>query len=191
MKLNLGCFDKKLPGFVNVDIRQDVDPDMVDDAFRLERFEDNSADEIYSSHMLEHLSRKDGKQAIQRWFQVLKPGGVLRLAVPDIEAAMRRYLYTGNLSELDCLIFGSQKHQFDFHYAGYDFSTLSSLLRSEGFEDVKRWNWWEETPYRYIDDFSHAYLPSDKPDIALSHGRVIKQGGLLVSLNVEGTKPNV
>ena len=39
MKLNLGCFNKQLPGFVNVDIREDVKPDVVDSAFTLKKFE--------------------------------------------------------------------------------------------------------------------------------------------------------
>ena len=55
MKLNLGCFNKQLPGFVNVDIREDVKPDVVDSAFTLKKFENNSVEVVYASHMLEHL----------------------------------------------------------------------------------------------------------------------------------------
>ena len=47
MKLNLGCFNKKLPGFVNVDIREDVNPDVVDNCFTLEKFDNDSVDLIY------------------------------------------------------------------------------------------------------------------------------------------------
>ena len=44
IKLNLGCFDKKLPGFVNVDIREDVNPDVLDNAFTLDTFDKDSVD---------------------------------------------------------------------------------------------------------------------------------------------------
>jgi predicted SAM-dependent methyltransferase len=188
VKLNLGCYDKKLPGFTNLDIRPECDPDVVDDAFKLETFENSSIQEIYSSHMLEHLSRDDSKKALCLWYDKLQKGGVLRLAVPDMEAVLKRYIYTGNLRELENLIFGSQRHSFDFHYMGWDFKTLKEDLEEVGFASVSKWNWWEIDPYRYVDDFSHSYLPSDSPDIALSHGRVIKGEGKLMSLNVEAYK---
>jgi predicted SAM-dependent methyltransferase len=44
VRLNLGCYDKQLPGFTNVDIRADVNPDLVDDAFELEKIADGSVD---------------------------------------------------------------------------------------------------------------------------------------------------
>ena len=50
MKLNLGCYDRKIDGFINVDIREDVEPDVPDDVFKLEKFEKNSADLIYACH---------------------------------------------------------------------------------------------------------------------------------------------
>lgn len=188
MKLNLGCYDKQLPGFVNVDIREDVNPDIVDDAFKLQKFENNSVDEIYCCHMFEHLTLDQANLALKRWYEVLKEGGILRLSVPDMDATMRRYLYTGDLKEVRALIFGSQKHQFDYHYTGWDFKTLSEALYSHYYSSVHIWNWWNVLPYRYIDDFSKAYLPSDSPDIALSHGRVIKGGGMLMSLNIAAIK---
>lgn len=191
MKLNLGCYDKKLPGFVNVDIREDVRPDVLDNAFTLEKFDDDSVDEIYCCHMFEHLTLEQAEAALQRWYDVLKDGGKLRLSVPDMEATMRRYLYTGNLEEVRALIFGSQKHEFDYHYTGWDFKTLSSALYRNGFHVLHRWDWWKTAPYRYIDDFSKAYLPSDSPDIALSHGRLLKGNGMLMSLNVVGYKGGI
>lgn len=188
VKLNLGCFDKKLPGFVNVDIRQECNPDVVDDAFSLNTFEDESVDLVYASHIYEHLPRDKARGALQTWFRVLKPGGILRLAVPDFDAIVRRYIYTGDYNEIKCLLFGSQKHPFDFHYECYTYEYLKFKLESVGFEEVGKWNWYDTDPHRYIDDFSSSYLPSDSPDIALSHGRVIMGKGTLMSLNVECVK---
>lgn len=190
--LNLGCFDKKFPPpFINIDIREDVTPDIVDNAFVLNRFGDNSIDLIYCSHMFEHLKPVDASKALDVWFKKLRNGGILRLAVPDFKAICKRYILTDDLSELDKLIHGSQKHDFDYHYASYDFNKLKTLLEIHGFIDVKLWNWWEVDPNRYIDDFSKAYLPSNAPDIALSHNRLLKNSGLLMSLNIEAKKVNV
>ena len=58
MKLNLGCGDKILPGYVNVDVaesRAGKRPDVLCDLHRLTPFEDNSADEILSVHVVEHF----------------------------------------------------------------------------------------------------------------------------------------
>ena len=188
MKLHLGCFHKKLPDFVNVDIREDVNPDVVDDAFTLKKFENNSVDLIYTCHMLEHLNYEQVKEALKRWYEVLKPSGILRIAVPDFEALCKRYIYTGNIQEVKHSVSGSQKHDFDYHYNIFDEQSLTQQLEDIGFEDVHRYDWWK-TEHSHVDDFSHAYLPSDTPDIALSHGRLLEGKSMLISLNVEGRKP--
>jgi SAM-dependent methyltransferase len=47
---------------------------------------------VYSSHVLEHLAPRDGEALMREAYRVLKPGGVLRLAVPDLERICRDYL---------------------------------------------------------------------------------------------------
>ncbi|MCK6639822.1 MAG: methyltransferase domain-containing protein [Bacteroidia bacterium] len=53
---------------------------------------DNSADVVYHSHVLEHFSAENGKSFIQECFRVLKPGGIIRIAVPDLENIVKEYL---------------------------------------------------------------------------------------------------
>ena len=53
---------------------------------------DGSADGVYASHVLEHLSRQDCVTALKNTWRILKPGGVFRLIVPDLEARARVYL---------------------------------------------------------------------------------------------------
>jgi predicted SAM-dependent methyltransferase len=188
MKINLGCYDKKLPGFTNIDIRPEANPDIVDDAFELKTISNNSVELIYSSHMLEHLNYEDAKSALKLWYSKLIDGGILRLAVPDFEAICKRYIYTGNINELLHSICGSQKHDFDYHYNVFDETRLRNLLLEAGFKSVSKYNWWERTPHNYCDDFSQSYIPATERTIALSHGRVIHGQAILMSLNLEAIK---
>ena len=60
-------------------------------------FENNNFDLVYHSHLLEHFTKDDGEKMIEECFRVLKPGGVLRIAVPDLEQIIKNYL---NLLEI-------------------------------------------------------------------------------------------
>lgn len=53
---------------------------------------DGSADAVYASHVLEHLSRTDVVVALANTYRILKPGGVFRLIVPDLHWRVTRYL---------------------------------------------------------------------------------------------------
>jgi predicted SAM-dependent methyltransferase len=55
-------------------------------------FGDNSFDFVYHSHVLEHFSKSDGDRLIKECYRVLKPGGILRVAVPDLEVIVRNYI---------------------------------------------------------------------------------------------------
>ena len=47
---------------------------------------------MYHSHVLEHFSKEDGVKLMQECFRVLKPGGIIRIVVPDLERIARGYL---------------------------------------------------------------------------------------------------
>lgn len=51
-----------------------------------------SVDAVYSSHTLEHLSREDGRRFLRECHRVLKPGGLIRIIVPDLRQAVTEYL---------------------------------------------------------------------------------------------------
>ena len=183
-KLHLGCFHKKIHGFTNVDIREDVQPDLVDDVFKLENVENESVDLIYACHVLEHANRQEASEAMKRWFSVLKKGGILRLAVPDLQAVFEHYICHKDLKLLECFLYGSQKHPYDFHYSGWDFKLLETDLTKAGFSSVERYDW-RDTEHFYIDDYSQSYLPK------ISYTSRQKRGiieGKLMSLNVEAVK---
>jgi predicted SAM-dependent methyltransferase len=55
-------------------------------------FPEGSFDVVYHSHVLEHFSKADGLRLLKRCRQVLRPGGTLRVAVPDLERIVQLYL---------------------------------------------------------------------------------------------------
>lgn len=183
-KLHLGCYHKKIHGYINIDIREDVKPDLVDDCFVLSKIKDNSVDVIYTCHMLEHCKRKDYKSALQRWHTILKSGGTLRISVPDFEALAKYYLETKDMKAIENCVFGSQKHDYDYHYLGFSEDSLRQDLESIGFTNVHRYDW-RTTDHFFIDDYSQCYLPKISYATRRPEGKI---EGTLVSLNIEATK---
>lgn len=95
VKLNLGCGDKILPGYVNVDVaetRAGKRPDVLCDLHHLAPFEDNSADEILSVHVVEHFWRWEVVDVLKEWVRVLKPGGLMVLECPNLKSACETFL---------------------------------------------------------------------------------------------------
>ncbi len=72
LKLHLGCGEKYLEGYVNIDFPQSehsvLTPkvDMYHD-IRTLQYPDNSVDEIQSHHLFEHFSRTDALKLLFRW----------------------------------------------------------------------------------------------------------------------------
>ena len=64
-------------------------------------FEDSAAELVYSSHFLEHIPRDQVAPFLQECWRILKPGGVLRIVVPDLENLCRTYLYHRDQGEHD------------------------------------------------------------------------------------------
>ncbi len=184
MKLHLGCYHKKIHGFINVDIRSEVNPDLQDDVFQLSSIKNNSVDLIYCCHVLEHAKIKEAEQALKRWNEILKPGGVLRIAVPDLEAVFKYYSTTRNLRELKSFLHGSQKHPYDIHYSGWDFKTIKEDLEASGYTNIRRYDW-RDTEHFYVDDYSQSYLPNISYKSRRKEDTI---SGTLMSLNVEATK---
>jgi SAM-dependent methyltransferase len=70
-----------------------VDPDAI--VWNLSRgipFPDETFDVVYHSHLLEHIDREGAPGFLQECLRVLKPGGLIRIVVPDLEFLTRRYL---------------------------------------------------------------------------------------------------
>lgn len=61
------------------------------------KFAENSISFIYSSHLLEHLYLYEAKKLLENSFRILKPGGVLRLALPDYHDFISQYILNSSI----------------------------------------------------------------------------------------------
>lgn len=86
MKINLGCGYRKLPGFVNIDNRAEVEPDLVCNGLNLP-YEDSTVDEVRAFDYLEHIPIGQTIDQINEIWRVLKPGGTLTHQTPSTEGA--------------------------------------------------------------------------------------------------------
>jgi len=130
MKLNLGGGNQKIPGFINVDRLNGQE------AYPLPAYADGSVDEIRASHILEHFGHREVPEVLKEWVRVLKPGGVLKIAVPDFD-----YLVQHRHDELplESYLMGGQSDQNDYHKSIFSERKLRDLMRYVGLTDVTRW----------------------------------------------------
>lgn len=157
IKLHLCCGDKKLPGFLGVDIRPEVNPDIVASVDNLDMLPDEVVKEIYFCHGLEHLPFGEAEQCLVGLSRILRKGGTLRLALPDFEALSKLYVAGFSLiDEIRPAIHGGQDYAYNIHYASWDFRSLSVVLARCGFGQIKRYQPKEFLPDGYFDWSLHS-----------------------------------
>jgi predicted SAM-dependent methyltransferase len=93
-RLNLGCGSRFHPAWTNVDFVA-VSPSVLSHDLRKGiPFPDEEFDVVYHSHVLEHFSQPRARAFLRECLRVLKPGGTLRVVVPDLEGIAKTYLGT-------------------------------------------------------------------------------------------------
>jgi SAM-dependent methyltransferase len=97
-----------------------------------------SFEAIFSSHVLEHLPLHGAKRCLLECHRCLAPGGVLRIAVPDLDAAVAEYQPQDALAWATGLFEADQPSEKNMHHFMYNFDSLRGLLASVGFSDVTR-----------------------------------------------------
>jgi predicted SAM-dependent methyltransferase len=169
--VHLGCGPKYLQGFVNVDANLFNQIDLWIDVRNGLPFPSNSADSIYSTHMFEHFYPDELNPLLQECQRVLKPGGGIRLIVPNLESAI--HAYSQRLSawfddsfprHFDSI--GGRFSNFVFcdgqHRTAFDFTHLEEVLQKAGFREVERS---AEGKSRLYDGNVPAYEPGDSRDL--------------------------
>lgn len=91
IKLHIGCGTDYKEGWINIDNNSDQNITKLDLNWDLRNylpFPSESIDFIFNEHFLEHLTVEQGKDAIREFLRVLKPGGVIRIAMPDLDVTV-------------------------------------------------------------------------------------------------------
>jgi len=94
VKLHSGCGTNYKKGWINLDNNSEHNILKLDLEWDLRwplPISDNSVDFIYHEHFLEHLTIEEGLKSLSDFRRVLKPGGIMRVAMPDLEWSMKEY----------------------------------------------------------------------------------------------------
>lgn len=185
IKLHLGCGAIDLgPDWISIDAG-DYEHVKKHDVERL-AYDKGSVDLIYTSHLFEYFNKQDAVEVLSRWTYILKPGGELRIAVPDFEAITKLYL-SGKFPIEDFIgpimghinvwakDSGHSGHNTNFyHRMVYDERSLCKLLHRMGYTKIQR----VYGPLiDGLDDQAMAHLPDR-----------MYETGTLISLNLIATK---
>lgn len=136
---------------VRLDINPQVKPDIVASLTEMPMVESGSMDGVFSAHKLERLYPHQVQGALREFRRVLKPGGILMVAVPDLQAVaayiaegrLENTLYkssTGNTGPID-IVYGSRQdvgngNHFMAHKCGFTAVTLANHLKQAGFANI-------------------------------------------------------
>ncbi|MFV0337010.1 MAG: class I SAM-dependent methyltransferase [Chthoniobacterales bacterium] len=173
-RLHLGCGNIHLDGWCNVDFRKTSATDKVCDVFLLPDDAKNSIGLIYACHVLEHSGLYSNEQmpahteVLKRWFDILAPGGILCVAVPDLELVFKGLLkFDGKPESKGFMgaLYGGQNYPGNSHFCGFTVKMLTNTLETLGFTSIR--------PFKSFSKDTSQFILN----------------GLPISLNLAATKP--
>jgi len=151
IKLNLGCGDKIIDGYINVDvvaIRAGKEPDVICDLHDLHVFDSNSADEILAVHVVEHFWQWEVTDILKEWIRVLKPGGKMILECPNLISAAEEFLKNPDIAAMGgkegqrsmWVFYGDPawKDPLMIHRWGYTPRSLATVMNSAGLTNLRQ-----------------------------------------------------
>jgi len=140
-RLHIGGQEAK-PGWQIFNIQPGDGVDHVGNIQDLTRFADDCCDQIYASHVLEHVPQASVLGTLRELHRILKPGGELMISVPDLDTLCRQFLDPeldlGAKFHIMRMMFGAQVDAHDFHYIGFSLQMLTECLSDVGFASVER-----------------------------------------------------
>lgn len=173
--VNLGCGRTYDPRFINIDAAWSPHVHFLADVEHLTMLPGDSVDLLYCSHCLEHIPFDRTPDVLREWVRVLRRGGCLRLAVPDLRAILDAYRESGySISTVHRYILGGHDDPYNVHHAVFDATHLTALMGEAGLGAIREW-----TPGA---DGIPCFRDHSSSTIAVA-GRSYP-----ISLNLEGTK---
>lgn len=139
LRLNLGCGKNKIEGYVNIDVEEACEPDLVHDFLKAPLpYEDNSVDEILLFHTIEHINKRLHIVLLMEFWRVLRPNGTIIISFPEFSRCIDNWKTnkSGMREFWEATIFGRQLYPSDFHVCAMDSREFSSLMREVGFDKL-------------------------------------------------------
>ena len=140
-----GGAGKRGEDYLSVDISEDAD-------IKAEAWDiplpDGDVDEIWSSHMLEHVSIYKVAETLKEWHRVLKHKGRLIVQTPNMDYIARYWLTGPDRAWAEAMIFGTQANDGEYHKCAFTAATLRADLEAAGFEVLNvslKWTHNQET----------------------------------------------
>lgn len=130
--LNLGCGQRYLADWVNLDFVSSNKDVVAHNLMRGIPYPNNYFEVVYHSHVLEHFTKKDAERFMRECYRVLAPGGIIRIAVPDLEQINKNYIKFLELAEKNDPV----------AEANYDWTLIEmydQCVRSEGGGEMKEY----------------------------------------------------
>ena len=157
LKIHFGSGNIKLPGWLNTDLfdrdeNLKIKPDMYLNITQKLPFKNNVASFLYNEHLVEHIEVEKITLFFKEAYRILKKGGVLRLATPDLEHLAKKYL-SKSWKKQDWLSWPEYRFiktkaemlniamRWWEHKYLYDEEELKRRLRESGFKKIKRVDW--------------------------------------------------
>lgn len=147
MKLHLGCGERYLDGYLNIDfppsehtVQRQTKADRHADILTL-AYPPGTVDEVRLHHVFEHFTRPVAGGLVASWASWLKPGGILRIEVPDFARTARAALAILQSTRRRRValrhLYGSHEAPWAVHAEGYTSASLAALVQGLGFRIVK------------------------------------------------------
>ncbi len=134
---------KAKDGWLNLNIQTGPHVDAVGSCVDLGQFAAGSFEQVYASHVIEHLGYKaELPAAFGEIHRVLKPGGAFFVSVPDLETLCRLFalpeLKLDQRWRIMRMLFGGQMDEHDFHKMGFTWEFMHMFLSGAGFVSIRR-----------------------------------------------------
>jgi predicted SAM-dependent methyltransferase len=192
-KLQIGSSTNVLEGWLNTDLLPNTEEIMFLDATDRFPFEDFTFNYVFSEHMIEHIEYSKGINMLHECFRILKPGGKIRIATPDLYFLVD--LYKSEKTELQSRYISWAVHTFLPHVGiHHDTFVINNFFRSWGHRFIYDFKTLNDAMSRtgYI-NIAH-YRPSESDDQNLqgieAHSKWIPdEFNRLETFVLEGSKP--
>jgi len=141
MKLHIGGKQIK-DGWKILNIQKLDGVDFVGSISDLSQFDNDSIEEIYASHVVEHVDQKNIKKTLNGIYRILKEGGKFYISVPDLDVLCKIFINDKAPPKVKFhvmrMMFGGQTDEHDYHYFGWNFLFMRDFLIESGFKKVER-----------------------------------------------------